>query len=288
METAPPPLPSQSPRLLRVLFVDTYVARASEIRRVLENEVRCGLFPELVAAFDVVRDGLDALALTQVVPYDAVFLSAGLRDITADELVGDLLHIGLRVPLILMAPPHTVDTQKAAARGFNAILLRPVTGAGLAGVLRALCLPPSPTSSPSSQMPGSTSQAAAMHASPSSPSSSSSSAQAAATRKRPSLPPPQDLPDWEDVVAGIATINENDDSNPKGNTNSIPAWRPPQILRMPISETLSHLRLQAHETKRAAPVPRGWCVKKNNRKKECDFASDGVPSSSQIAKKKRR
>jgi hypothetical protein len=287
METARPPLPSQSPRLLRVLFVDTYAARASEIRRVLEHEVRCGLFPELVAAFDVVRDGLEALALAQVVPYDAVFLSAGLRDITADELVGDLLHIGLRVPLILMAPPHTVDTQRAAARGFNAILLRPLTGAGLAGVLRALCLPPPSTSSPPPQTSGATSQAATTHASPSFP--SSSSAQAAATRKRPSLPPPQDLPDWEDVVAGIATINEDDDNNPTGNASSTPAWRPPQILRMPISETLSHLRLQAHETKRAAPVPRGWCVKKkNNKKKESNFASDGVPSSGQMAKKKRR
>jgi len=238
-----------------------------------------GLFPELVAAFDVVRDGLEALALAQVVPYDAVFLSAGLRDITADELVGDLLHIGLRVPFILMAAPHTVDTQRAAARGFNAILLRPVTGAGLAGVLRALCLPPPPSSSPPSQ-------AAAMHASPSfsSSSPSSSSAHAAGTRKRPAMPPPQDLPDWEDVVAGVATINEDDDSR----TSSVPAWRPPQILRMPISETLSHLRLQAHETKRAAPVPRGWCVKKKGTKKESDFASDGVTLSGPSAKKKRR
>eukprot|EP00624_Nannochloropsis_granulata_P004876 evm.model.NODE_34648_length_3938_cov_17.449467.3 len=258
-EVAPPPLLFQPPRLLRILFVDTYVARASEIRRVLEHESRGGLFPELVAAFDVVRDGLEALALAQVVPYDAVILSAGLRDITADELVGAILNIGLRVPLILMAAPHTVDTQKAAARGFNAILLRPVTGTGLAGVIRALCLSPLPSLSPQSQTQGPASQAEA-RASPSSP--SSSSLQAATTRKRPDLPPPQDLPDWDDVIAGIATIYEDDDIQ----TSSMSAWRPPQILRMPISQTLSHLRLQAHEPKRVAPVPRGWCVKKKSKK----------------------
>lgn len=252
---APQPFLLQPPRLVRILFVDTYVARASEIRRALEHESRGGLFPELVAAFDVVREGLEALALAQVVPYDAVFLSAGLRDITADELVGDIMKIGLRVPLILMAAPHTVDTQKAAACGFNAILLRPVTGAGLVGVIRALCLSPPPSTSQQSEMLGPASQAVARasHASP-----SSSSLQAATNITRPVLPPPQNLPDWEDVIVGAATIYEDGDIQ----ASSISSWRPPQILRMPISETLSHLRLQAHEPKRVAPAPRGWCVKK--------------------------
>jgi CheY-like chemotaxis protein len=96
--------------------VDTYVAHAAHIRRLWEQETRPHLLPHrLLPSFDIVQDGLEALALLQAQGnYDLVLLSSALRDVTAQELAHALAH-RLKLPASLVyvtAPGAALDEEE--------------------------------------------------------------------------------------------------------------------------------------------------------------------------------
>lgn len=238
------------PRLLRVMVVDTYIAQASDIRQFLEHEVGRDLVPGFVAAFDVVQDGVEALALAHGVPYDAIFLSESLHGITAEELVSDLFQIGSDAFMVMIVGAQCVRSDSISAAGFTATLLRPVTGSKIADALRALYSP----QGLSSHSPRSTESF--MRKNPpvdmSSPFTSLTRS-ARADRVETLIPPARDLPDWTHFTPRISDIDESYHSL-SGDATSF--WRPPQILSMAISETLGHLLLQGG--KKVKSENRGW------------------------------
>ncbi len=266
-DTNPPPSPSPRrhavprPRLLRVLFVDTYVARASEVRRILEREVRGGLLPECIAAFDVVKDGLEALTLVQNVPYDAILLSSALQDLTADELASDLLHLGVRAPLILLAPPNTVEASQATARGYRAIVMRPLSAVGLSGVIRALCLP-----SPVAPAAAAAAAAAAGAAAAATTAKSTGLSTSPPSTASSSLPQPPNMEDehmsHKRKRATMPRVVVREIPNHDGSMAAATTWQPPQILRIPVSETLGYLQLPKKPA--GEPFKKGWHERKKN------------------------
>lgn len=110
---ATPPSPTPL-RRVRILLVDSYVAHAAHIRRVWEQETRPLLLPVgLLPVFDVVQDGLEAMALLQSRRYELVLLSSALKDVAALELARAVAH-QLRLPATLayVTPPGPLDDEK--------------------------------------------------------------------------------------------------------------------------------------------------------------------------------
>ncbi len=72
----------------------------------------------LLPSFDIVQDGLEALALLQQGRYDLVLISSALKDVTAPELARALAHL-LRLPASLVyvtAPDAAVDEEGVRER----------------------------------------------------------------------------------------------------------------------------------------------------------------------------
>lgn len=142
----PPPAADEGPEFVRILYVNSSTVNVWDTARTLENAVREYGCNRLIAAVDVVRDGMEALNSAVRCDYNVIIIAWDLKaPLTAQELVGRLRQTKVHAHLVLLAGGPNRPTQEVACDlGFHALLYPPLSKKSFCAGIAALVLAPTP------------------------------------------------------------------------------------------------------------------------------------------------
>lgn len=136
-----------APELVRILYVSTRPVNVWDYARTLEDAVREYCMPKLLAAVDVMREGMEALNQAAAADYDIIITCSDLPPpLTARELAERLRELGVEAKLVLVVEgghkKKPSMEQEAAQQGFDALLTPPLSRKSFSAGIAALVLGP--------------------------------------------------------------------------------------------------------------------------------------------------